>query len=288
MGIGAGKPRAPAAAARPFGLATVLVLASLAVLAFAGNSLIARYALAGGGITPIAFSVVRLATGAIVLAPLLLLGRGGTWNFGGGLSLFAYVAMFSWAYVELPAATGALILFAVVQATILLAGMARGERVGWLGWTGLVLSLSGLAVLLVPQVQGGRLLPSAFMAVAGIAWGAYTMIGRASAGAGRYTARSFAIGAVLALPLLAFDMTVPETRGVLLAMLSGAVTSGLGYVIWNRVSPSLGLATLATVQLATPLVAALGGIALLGELVTRELIVAGVLIVAGIGLTLRR
>jgi len=288
VGIGAGKPRAPAAAARPFGLATVLVLASLAVLAFAGNSLIARYALAGGGITPIAFSVVRLATGAIVLAPLLLLGRGGTWNFGGGLSLFAYVAMFSWAYVELPAATGALILFAVVQATILLAGMARGERVGWLGWTGLVLSLSGLAVLLVPQVQGGRLLPSAFMAVAGIAWGAYTMIGRASAGAGRYTARSFAIGAVLALPLLAFDMTMPETPGLLLAMLSGAVTSGLGYVIWNRVSPSLGLATLATVQLATPLVAALGGIALLDELVTSELIVAGVLIVTGIGLTLRR
>ncbi len=287
MGIGAGKPRAPAAAANPFGLATVLVLASLAVLAFAGNSLIARYALAGGGITPIAFSVIRLATGAIVLAPLLL-GRGGTLNLGGGLSLFAYVAMFSWAYVELPAATGALILFAVVQATILLAGMARGERVGWLGWTGLVLSLSGLAVLLVPQVQGGRLLPSAFMAVAGIAWGAYTMIGRASAGAGRYTARSFAIGAVLALPLLAFDMTMPETPGLLLAMLSGAVTSGLGYVIWNRVSPSLGLATLATVQLATPLVAALGGIALLDELVTSELIVAGVLIVTGIGLTLRR
>ncbi len=287
MGISAGKPRAPAAAARPFGLATVLVLASLAVLAFAGNSLIARYALAGGGITPIAFSVVRLAAGAIVLAPLLL-GRGGTWNFGAGLSLFAYVAMFSWAYVELPAATGALILFAVVQATILLAGIVRGERVGWLGWTGLVLSLSGLAVLLVPQVQGGRLLPSAFMATAGIAWGAYTMIGRASAGAGSYTARSFAIGAVLALPLLAFDMTVPETRGLLLAILSGAVTSGLGYVIWNRVSPSLGLATLATVQLATPLVAALGGIALLGELVTSELIVAGVLIVTGIGLTLRR
>ena len=287
MGIGAGKPRAPAAAARPFGLATVLVLATLAVLAFAGNSLIARYALAGGGITPNAFSVVRLATGAIVLAPLLL-GRGGTWNFGGGLSLFAYVVMFSWAYVELPAATGALILFAVVQATILLAGMARGERVGWLGWTGLVLSLSGLAVLLVPQVQGGRLLPSAFMAVAGIAWGAYTMIGRASAGAGRYTARSFVIGAVLALPLLAFDMTMPETPGLLLAMLSGTVTSGLGYVIWNRVSPSLGLATLATVQLATPLVAALGGIALLDELVTSELIVAGVLIVTGIGLTLRR
>ena len=196
--------------------------------------------------------------------------------------------MFSWAYVELPAATGALILFAVVQATILLAGMARGERVGWLGWTGLVLSLAGLAVLLVPQVQGGRLLPSAFMAVAGIAWGAYTMIGRASAGAGRYTARSFVIGAVLALPLLAFDMTMPETPGLLLAMLSGAVTSGLGYVIWNRVSPSLGLATLATVRLATPLVAALGGIALLDELVTSELIVAGVLIVTGIGLTLRR
>jgi drug/metabolite transporter (DMT)-like permease len=93
---------------------------------------------------------------------------------------------------------------------------------------------------------------------------------------------------MLALPLLAFDITMPETPGLLLAMLSGAVTSGLGYVIWNRVSPSLGLATLATVQLATPLVAALGGIALLDELVTSELIVAGVLIVTGIGLTLRR
>jgi len=107
-------------------------------------------------------------------------------------------------------------------------------------------------------------------------------------GAGVHTARSFAIGAVLALPLLAFAGGVPSVTGALLAVLSGALTSGLGYVVWNRVSPSLGLATLATVQLATPLVAAMGGAVLLGELVTRELLVAGALILSGIAMTLKR
>jgi drug/metabolite transporter (DMT)-like permease len=196
--------------------------------------------------------------------------------------------MFSWAYVELPTATGALILFAVVQATILLTGIARGERVHLLGWIGLVVSLTGLAVLLVPQVETGRLVPALFMAASGIAWGAYTMIGRSVAAPGAHTARSFAIGAVLALPLLSFAGSMPSATGALLAVLSGALTSGLGYVVWNRVSPSLGLATLATVQLATPLVAAMGGVALLGELVTRELLVAGALILSGIAMTLKR
>jgi len=167
--------------------------------------------------------------------------------------------------------------------------MLRGEPMRLLGWAGLLLSLGGLAVLLVPQVESGRVLPTVFMAISGMAWGAYTMIGRAVAvGAGVHTARSFAIGAVLALPLLAFAGSMPSATGALLAVLSGALTSGLGYVVWNRVSPSLGLATLATVQLATPLVAAMGGVALLGELVTRELLVAGALILSGIAMTLKR
>ena len=126
------------------------------------------------------------------------------------------------------------------------------------------------------------------MAASGIAWGAYTMIGRSAAAPGAHTARSFAIGALLALPLLALSDGMPGVHGLMLAGLSGAVTSGLGYVVWNRVSPALGLATLATVQLATPLVAALGGVALLDEAVTRELVVSGALIVAGIAMTLRR
>ncbi len=263
------------------------MLAALAILAFAGNSIIARAALVDGAIDAASFSLVRLATGALVLVPLLVRGEG-RWSLSGGASLFVYVAMFSWAYVELPTATGALILFAVVQATILLTGIARGERVRLLGWIGLVVSLTGLAVLLVPQVETGRLVPALFMAASGIAWGAYTMIGRGAAAPGVHTARSFAIGALLALPLLALSDGMPGVHGLMLAGLSGAVTSGLGYVVWNRVSPALGLATLATVQLATPLVAALGGVALLGEAVTRELVVSGALIVAGIAMTLRR
>ncbi|MEX0342351.1 MAG: DMT family transporter, partial [Erythrobacter sp.] len=286
VGIGNQAPN-PTATAPRLSAGSVALLAALAILAFAGNSILARAALAGGGIDAAAFSLVRLAAGALVLAPLLIRSEG-RWSLSGGASLFVYVAMFSWAFVELPTATGTLILFAVVQATVLLGGVARGERIRSFGWTGLVVSLTGLAVLLVPQVEGGRLLPSLFMAVSGIAWGAYTMIGRGAAAPGVHTARSFAIGALLALPLLALSAEMPRADGFALAALSGAVTSGLGYVVWNRVSPALGLATLATVQLATPLVAALGGVALLGETVTRELVISGALIVAGIAMTLRR
>ena len=290
MGIGpatsSSSPSTPEAAPR-FGAGQVALLAALAILAFAGNSIIARAALVDGAIDAASFSLVRLVAGALVLVPLLVRGEG-RWSLSGGASLFVYVAMFSWAYVELPTATGALILFAVVQATILLTGIARGERVRLLGWIGLVVSLTGLAVLLVPQVESGRLGPALFMAASGIAWGAYTMIGRSAAAPGAHTARSFAIGALLALPLLALSDGMPGVHGLMLAGLSGAVTSGLGYVVWNRVSPALGLATLATVQLATPLVAALGGVALLDEAVTRELVVSGALIVAGIAMTLRR
>jgi len=270
-----------------FDAGQIVLLAVLAILAFAGNSMIARAALVGGGIDAASFTAVRLASGALVLAPLLV-RREGRWSFSGGVSLFVYVAMFSWAYVELPTATGALILFAVVQATILVTGIVRGERVRPLGWIGLLVSLGGLAVLLVPQVESGSLLPSLFMAISGVAWGAYTMIGRSAGAPGVHTARSFAIGALLALPLLALYGGMPSAQGLMLGALSGAVTSGLGYVVWNRVSPALGLATLATVQLATPLVAALGGIMLLEEAVTIELVVSGTLILAGIAMTLRR
>lgn len=284
MGIG---PATASAAVSRFDAGQIVLLAVLAILAFAGNSIIARAALVGGGIDAASFTAVRLASGALVLAPLLVRSQG-RWSFSGGVSLFVYVAMFSWAYVELPTATGALILFAVVQATILVTGIVRGERVRPLGWIGLLVSLGGLAVLLVPQVESGRLLPSLFMAISGVAWGAYTMIGRSAGAPGVHTARSFAIGALLALPLLALYGGMPSAQGLMLGALSGAVTSGLGYVVWNRVSPALGLATLATVQLATPLVAALGGIMLLEEAVTIELVVSGTLILAGIAMTLRR
>ena len=170
MGIGPAtsspSPSTPEAAPR-FGAGQVALLAALAILAFAGNSILARAALVDGAIDAASFSLVRLVAGALVLVPLLVRGEG-RWSLSGGASLFVYVAMFSWAYVELPTATGALILFAVVQATILLTGIARGERVRLLGWIGLVVSLTGLAVLLVPQVESGRLVPALFMAASAV------------------------------------------------------------------------------------------------------------------------
>lgn len=311
----------------PLSLGTAALLAVIAIAAFAGNSVIARYALADGAIAPGAYSLIRLAAGALVLLPLVL-GSGKRrrqlyhqgfqpgdrqgqwrrqWRSGllGGAALFAYVATFSWAYVILPAAAGALILFASVQATVMLTGIARGERVRGLGLAGLALSICGLVVLLAPglagsnmtsqmpeeiarDIRGGWLGAGLLMAVSGMAWGAYTMIGRKAGAAGQHTGRSFIVGSLLAVPLLLLDHSWPSLTGALLAGLSGAVTSGLGYVVWNKVSPALGLATLATVQLATPLVAAMGGVALLGEQITPELLGAGTLIVIGIVLTLRR
>lgn len=299
----------------PLSLGTAVLLAVIAIAAFAGNSVIARYALADGAIAPGAYSLIRLAAGALVLLPLVLTGgkrrrqgsrlgnRQASWAGGmiGGLALFAYVAAFSWAYVVLPAAAGALILFASVQATVMLTGIIRGERVRKLGLAGLALSLCGLAVLLAPGLAAASMAQdmagapasgwfgaALLMAASGIAWGAYTMIGRKAGAAGLHTGRSFLVGSVLAMPLLLLDQNWPSISGALLAALSGAVTSGLGYVVWNKVSPALGLATLATVQLATPLVAAIGGAALLGERITPELLGAGGLILFGIVLTLRR
>lgn len=291
----------------PLSLGTAVLLAVIAIVAFAGNSVIARYALADGAIAPGAYSLIRLAAGALVLLPLVLAGRKrrrqgtrkGSWAGGliGGAALFAYVATFSWAYVVLPAAAGALILFASVQATVMLTGMVRGEKVRRLGLAGLALSSCGLVVLLAPGLAAASMAEHAaegwfgaalLMAASGIAWGAYTMIGRKAGAAGLHTGRSFLVGSVLALPLVLLDQTIPSISGALLAALSGAVTSGLGYVVWNKVSPALGLATLATVQLATPLVAAVGGVALLGEQITPELLGAGALILFGIVLTLRR
>ncbi len=269
------------------GFATTILLATLAIIAFAGNSVIARYALGGGLIDPGSYSVIRLASGALVLLPLLI-GRKPAWDWRGGLALLCYVAAFSWAYVALPAALGALILFACVQATIMITGLVRGERVGPLGIAGLLLSLLGLGVLMVPGMAGGALTPAAMMALSGIAWGAYTMLGRRSGDAAQFTATSFVIGSVLALPLLALAPQMPAMSGIGLAVLSGAVTSGAGYVVWNKVSPMLGLATLATVQLATPVVAGIGGVILLGEVITMALAGAGALIIMGIVLTLKR
>ena len=273
----------------------VAILAMIAIAAFAGNSLLARAALADGAIEAGAYSAIRLASGALVLLPVLG-AKPSRADLPGALALAVYVAGFSLAYLELGAGLGAVILFGFVQATIIGVGIARGERFGALGWSGIVLAIAGLLWVLAPwqaaKLGAGSLLPALLMAAAGIAWGAYTLIGRGSAqmvgGATGSTARNFLIASVLVAPMLALDSAWPSWWGVSLAALSGIVTSALGYVVWYKVAPKLGLATAASVQLATPVVAALGGAVFLSETLTSQVVIGGILIIGGIILSLRK
>lgn len=267
------------------GAGLTFLLASFAIAAFAGNSLLARAALADGAIEAGAFSAIRLAAGALILLPFL--GRRPAMrDLPGAVSLAVYVGGFSLAYLSLGAGIGALILFACVQATILTIGSLRGGSPGALGWIGLAIAMGGLIVLLSPGGDPVGIFPATMMAIAGIAWGAYTLIGRSSADAVGSTARNFLIAAAIVLPMLLLDNTLPSWHGIMLAGIAGALTSGLGYVLWYKVTPRLGLGTVASVQLATPVVAAIGGIVLLGEPLGWRLMAGGVLIVAGIVLTI--
>jgi drug/metabolite transporter (DMT)-like permease len=270
-------------------------LAALAIAAFAGNSLLARAAIGSGAIEPGAFSAIRLAAGALILLPVLS-ARPSVKDLPGAFALAIYVAGFSLAYVSLEAGLGAVILFGFVQATILGVGVVRGERLGAHGWVGVALALAGMVWLFAPwEVSQGAdniLLPGAMMAAAGVAWGAYTLIGRSSAsaqgGAAGSTARAFLIASVVTAPMVLLDSGSPSGHGIMLAMIAGVVTSGLGYVVWYKVAPQLGLGTVASVQLATPVAAAIGGALFLSEPLTMRLTVGAALILSGIVLTLMK
>ena len=265
-------------------------LALLAVAAFAGNSLLARAALGEGAIGAGSFTAIRLGAGAVVLLPWLLRGpRAGTFSWPGALALFVYCAGFSFAYVELGAATGAMVLFAAVQATVLASGALSGQRVRAGDLAGIALALGGVALLLGAHLAPGPLLAIASMIAAGIAWGLYSVLGRSAPDPARRTAGNFALAALLAAPLVLLDSGAGVTAsGAGLAIASGAVTSGLGYVVWYRLVPRLPNAAVGAVQLATPVVAAIAAAALLAEPLTWRLALAAALILGGIALTLRR
>lgn len=263
-------------------------LAMLAVAAFAGNSLLARAALGEGLMGAGSFTAIRLAAGAAVLLPWLVRGRREWPQWRGALALFAYCTAFSFAYVQLGAATGAMVLFAAVQATVLVAGMVSGKPMRAIDAAGIALAFGGVSLLLGAHLAPGPLLGMGSMIVAGVAWGLYSVMGRTATDPVRHTAGNFGLAALFAAPLPWLDAAAPVTlNGVLLAVLSGAVTSGLGYVAWYRLVPRLPHAAVGSIQLATPLVAALGAAMLLGEPLTVRLGIAATLILGGIGLTLR-
>jgi len=267
------------------------IFTALALIAFAGNSLLCRAALAHTRIDAASFTTVRLLSGALVLWCLVWL-RGGA-RMGGGnwlsaLALFAYAAGFSFSYLHLTAAVGALLLFGAVQTTMIGHGIWSGERMRWLQLVGLVLACGGLLVLLLPGLSAPPLTGALLMLGAGIAWGIYSLRGKHGGDPLKVTAGNFLRAAPMAL-ILSLSLlrnASPDPAGVGYAFLSGALASGVGYAIWYTALPFLKSTTAATVQLSVPILAAAGGVFFLGEPLTFRLLVASVGIIGGIALVI--
>lgn len=274
----------------------LVVLTVVVMLAFAGNSILNRLALKGGDIGALAFALWRLGAGAAVLAALsiglrrgLPLGRRMRW--AGAAVLCLYVLGFSYAYLALDAGLGALILFGGVQVTMFAGAIALREPLPARRWLGAGLALGGLAFLLWPgaatAIAPG---PALMMAAAALGWGLYSLIGRTAGDPLPATAASFALALPLAAAaalLLPADTTPATTRGIALAIVSGALTSGLGYALWYQVMPQLGAARAAVAQLSVPVIASLGGALLLGEVPGWRYWAASAVILGGVALASR-
>ncbi|MBE0627240.1 MAG: DMT family transporter [Burkholderiales bacterium] len=271
--------------------ARVLALTSLAMIAFAGNSLLCRLALKHAHIDAASFTTIRLVSGALTLWMIARLGRrahGGGGNWPSALALFVYAAGFSFAYVSLPAASGALLLFGAVQATMISHGIWKGERLLRAQLAGLLLAFGGLVGLLLPGLSAPPLVGSILMLGAGVAWGVYSLRGRGAGDPTRVTAGNFlrAVPISIALSALMFSGASVDYAGFWYAVMSGAIASGIGYAIWYTALPALKATSAATVQLSVPVIAAVGGIVLLGEPISLRLVLASAAILGGIALVI--
>lgn len=269
-----------------------LLLTMLAMLAFAGNSLLCRVALRESQIDPASFTALRLAAGALVLWLLLLIRRQhakGSGNWFGAIALFGYAAAFSYAYVDLDAGAGALLLFGAVQLSMVSWGLIQGERLSRLQIGGMIMAAGGLTALLVPGTSTPSASSSLLMVIAGSAWGAYSLLGKRTPDPLAATAGNFirTLPMVAVLCLIAWNDAEWDKAGVIYALLSGGLASGIGYAIWYAAIPGLAAVQAASVQLSVPLITTLGGILLLGEAMTGRLLAAGLAILGGIILVLR-
>ena len=273
--------------------ARTVALTLLALVAFASNSLLTRLALGTRQLDAASFTALRLASGALMLTAIVLV-QSRSWGalrgaaIAGPLALFVYAAPFSFAYLRIGAAVGALVLFGVVQLTMIGYGIARGERPTPIMWLGLVLAGGGLLVLTVPAVSRPDPLGVLLMVAAGIAWAVYTLVGRGTSDPLAANARSFLWSTPLALLLVALARAPVHAtaRGIVLALVSGAVTSGIGYAIWYRALPRLTVTQAAVAQLSVPVIAAAGAVLTLGESLTPRLVLSGVAVLSGVGLVL--
>jgi drug/metabolite transporter (DMT)-like permease len=270
-------------------------LTLVALVAFASNSLLTRLALGAQQIDAATFTALRLGAGTLALALVVrvsAVGRPRRRERGllGPLSLFAYALPFSFAYVRIGAATGALVLFAAVQLTMIGFGLARGERPPLLGWFGIALALAGLLLLTLPAASRPDPLGVGLMLLAGVAWGAYSLAGRSAPDPIAANARNFlwaSIPALLVVVFVALQGGVAATeRGLGLALACGALTSGMGYAVWYRVLPRLSVLQASVSQLSVPVIAALAAVAWLDERASSRLLIAGVAVLSGVGLVL--
>jgi len=267
--------------------------AAFALLAFAANSILCRMALRTSHIDPASFTTWRLVSGALTLGLLTRLGggralRGGTW--GSALALLVYAITFSVAYVGLTAGTGALLLFGAVQVVMIAAGFFGGERVDRTIVGAWLLAVAGLVLLLRPGLAAPPALPAASMLIAGIGWGVYSLRGRSSTHALADNAGNFlrAVPGALLISAVFLAQRSADAEGIVLAVLSGAVASGLGYAAWYTALPRLGAIAAANAQLSVPVLAALAGVVLFAEPITLRLALASLLVLGGTALAVRR
>jgi drug/metabolite transporter (DMT)-like permease len=292
----------------------VLILTLLAMIAFASNSLLCRAALKQTSIDPATFTFVRIFSGSVALwlivqtrrklivdrpasplvdsssdsSPVTRHSSLQNGNWASAIALFVYAAGFSFAYVDLSAGTGALLLFGAVQATMILWGFRKGERLDAIQILGIILALIGLVVLVFPGISTPPLSGSIFMLAAGVAWGIYSLRGKTAENATAATAGNFlrAVPLAAVISLIALRQTRFDSLGVTYAIISGAFTSGLGYVVWYAALADLKATSAATVQLSVPVLAATGGILLLGESINLRYLIASIAVLGGIALVI--
>jgi drug/metabolite transporter (DMT)-like permease len=272
-------------------------LTAAALVAFASNSILCRLALSRAEIDPATFTTIRFVSGAAVLGALVAFRtRGGgkpAGSWASAIALAVYAVAFSYAYVTLEAGIGALLLFGTVQATMIVVALSGGERASWQEWAGLAIALAGLTYLVSPGLTAPPPSGAALMIAAGVAWGVYTLRGRGSVAPVLATAGNFARSAPLVLAVsagvaVAGGRPRASTGGIALALASGVLASGFGYVLWYSALRYLTAVRAATVQLVVPVLGAVGGILLLGESLSSRLALASVLILGGVAVAVTR
>jgi len=267
----------------------IVLCTTIALLAFAGNSILCRLALGDGAIDAASFTIIRLFSGIIVLAIILQMTRTpkvitsrGSWK--ASFMLFVYAITFSFAYISLDTGVGALILFGSVQITMIVVGLFLGNKLHYSEWLGLIVAFSGFVYLVLPDLTTPSLMGFILMSISGVAWGFYTLAGKASKNPMSDTAYNFfrTLPLVLILIAVTFQYASLSQKGIFLAVLSGSIASGVGYTIWYVALGGLSTIQAAVLQLLVPVIAAVGGVLFVNEVFTLRLLMSSVMVLGGI------